>query len=89
MWRFFFGRWFAELERLWPEQVKGIIYGLKNVSEVPNASQEAFTLGKFLCGLHGKIRVLSEPLNVLVEPVGKLLSCETVIFSHDGNAYGL
>jgi hypothetical protein len=86
--RFFFGRQFAELERLWPELVKGIIYGLKSVSEVPNASQEAFTLGKFLCGLLGKVNVPSEPWNVLIEPIHKLLACETVIFSKDGDAYG-
>jgi hypothetical protein len=87
-WRFLFGQRFAELERLWPELVKGIIYGLKSISEVPNASQEAFTLGKFLCGLLGKINAPSEPRNVLIEPVHKLLTREAVIFSKDRDAYG-
>jgi hypothetical protein len=73
-WRFFFGRRFAELERLWPELVEGIVYGLESVSEVPNASQEAFTLGKFLCGLLDKINAPSEPWNVPIEPVDKLLA---------------
>jgi len=88
-WRFFFARQFAKLECLWPELVEGIIYGLKSISEVPNASKEVFTLGKFSCGLLGMIQLPSEPLNVLIEPVDKLLACETVIiFSEDGNAYG-
>jgi hypothetical protein len=54
-WRFVFAWRFAKLERLRSELIEGIIYRLKGISEVPNASKEAFTLGKFLCGLLGTI----------------------------------
>jgi hypothetical protein len=75
VWRFFIRR-FAELKRLWPELIERIIQGLKSVSEVPNPSQEAFTLGEFLCGLFSAINAPAESFDVLIEPVDKLLACE-------------
>jgi hypothetical protein len=46
---------------------------LKSVSEAPNASQEAFTLGDFLCGLLSAINGPAEPRDVLIEPAGNFL----------------
>ncbi len=61
----------------------------QSVSEVPDASQEVFTIGEFLCGLLNAIDVPAEPFDVLIEPVDKFLACEAEILPNNRESYGL
>jgi hypothetical protein len=49
---------------------------VQSISEVPDASQEVFTLGEFLCGLLNAIDVPAEPFDVLIEPADNLFACK-------------
>jgi hypothetical protein len=82
-----FGWNFSELECLWPELVEGIVQGFKSVSEVPNASQEAFTLGKFLCSLLSAIDTAVKAFNAPIEPADKIFAREALVFSNNREAY--
>jgi hypothetical protein len=61
----------------------------QRVSEVPDASQEVFTLGEFLYGLLNAIDVPAEPFAILIEPADKLLAREEEVLPNNWEAYGL
>ena len=61
----------------------------QGVSHVPDASQEVFTLGEFLCGLLNAIDVPAEPFDILIEPVDEFLTCEAEVLPNNWEADGL